>query len=39
VANQSSNQISVFVRNPQTGALAEKGKSFAAAAPMCILFA
>ena len=39
VANQDSNQISVFARNPATGVLAEKGKSFAAAMPMCILFA
>ncbi len=39
VANQDSNEISVFQRNPQTGALAEEGRSFAAAAPMRILFA
>jgi 6-phosphogluconolactonase len=39
VANQTSNQLSVFARNPETGVLAEEGKSFAAAAPMCILFA
>jgi 6-phosphogluconolactonase len=39
VANQDSNLISVFARNPETGVLAEKGKSFPAAAPMCILFA
>jgi 6-phosphogluconolactonase len=39
VANQDSNLLSVFARNPQTGALAEEGKSIAAAAPMCILFA
>ena len=39
VANQNSDLISVFARNPQTGALAEEGKSIAAAAPMCILFA
>lgn len=38
VANQSSNQISVFARNSETGALAAEGKSFPAAAPMCILF-
>jgi 6-phosphogluconolactonase len=38
VANQNSNNISVFARNPVTGALAEQGKSVAAAAPMCILF-
>jgi 6-phosphogluconolactonase len=39
VANQDSNQISVFARNPETALLAEKGKSFRAAVPMCILFA
>ena len=39
VANQDSNQISVFARNPETGLLADKGKSFRAAVPMCILFA
>jgi 6-phosphogluconolactonase len=39
VANQDSNLIAVFARNPETGVLAEQGKSFAAAAPMCILFA
>jgi len=38
VANQDSNQISVFRRNPETGALTQNGKSFAAAAPMRILF-
>jgi 6-phosphogluconolactonase len=38
VANQDSNLISVFARNPVTGELAEQGKSFAAPAPMCILF-
>ncbi len=38
VANQDSNLISVFARNPETGVLAEQGKSFAAPAPMCILF-
>ena len=39
VANQDSNLISVFARNPETGVLAEQGKSFKAVAPMCILFA
>jgi len=39
VANQDSSQISVFARNPETGTLAGKGKSFVAAKPMCILFA
>jgi 6-phosphogluconolactonase len=38
VANQDSNLISVFARNLETGVLAKTGKSFAAAAPMCILF-
>lgn len=38
VANQDSNLISVFARNPETGVLAEEGKSFAAEAPMRILF-
>jgi 6-phosphogluconolactonase len=39
VANQDSNQISVFARNAESGTLAKEGKSFAAATPMCILFA
>jgi 6-phosphogluconolactonase len=38
VANQDSNEISVFRRNTVSGALVLEGKSFAAAAPMCILF-
>jgi 6-phosphogluconolactonase len=38
VANQDSNLISVFARSPETGVLAEQGKSYKAAAPMCILF-
>jgi 6-phosphogluconolactonase len=38
VANQDSNQISVFRRNAESGELAKEGKSFAAVAPMCILF-
>jgi 6-phosphogluconolactonase (cycloisomerase 2 family) len=38
VANQDSNLISWFARNPETGVLAEQGKSVAAAAPMRILF-
>jgi 6-phosphogluconolactonase len=38
VANQDSNNVSVFARNPETGVLAEHGKSFQVAAPMCILF-
>jgi len=39
VANEDSNVISVFARHPQTGELAGEGQSFAAKAPMCILFA
>jgi 6-phosphogluconolactonase len=38
VANQDSNWVSVFARDPQTGKLAEKGKNFNVPAPMCILF-
>jgi 6-phosphogluconolactonase len=38
VANQDSNLISIFARNPETGTLAEEGKGVAAATPMCILF-
>lgn len=38
VANQGSSLISVFARDAETGVLAEKGKSFAAATPMRILF-
>ncbi|MGA2559062.1 MAG: lactonase family protein [Terracidiphilus sp.] len=38
VANQDSNNISVFARNPQTGVLAESGKTITVTAPMCILF-
>jgi 6-phosphogluconolactonase len=38
VANQVSNNLSVFARDPETGVLAEKGKSVAAVTPMCILF-
>ncbi len=38
VADEDSNLVSVFARNPVTGKLANDGKSFAAAAPMCILF-
>jgi 6-phosphogluconolactonase len=39
VANQNSNWISVFARNPQTGELANEGKNFDAPTPMRILFA
>jgi 6-phosphogluconolactonase len=38
VANQDSNLISIFARNPETGVLAETGKSVTVAAPMRILF-
>lgn len=38
VANQDSNQISVFARNAETGELADEGKSYAADTPMRILF-
>jgi 6-phosphogluconolactonase len=39
VANQDSNLISIFARDPRTGALAEEGKSYPAVVPMSILFA
>jgi 6-phosphogluconolactonase len=39
VANQDSNQISVFKRNPTSGELADTGASFDAPTPMCIVFA
>jgi 6-phosphogluconolactonase len=39
VANQNSDQISIFRRNPQTGLIRETGKSVAVGAPMCIVFA
>jgi 6-phosphogluconolactonase len=39
VANQDSNNITVLSRNPQTGVLAEQGKTLTVQAPMCILFA
>jgi 6-phosphogluconolactonase len=39
VANQNSNWISVFARNPETGELANEGKNVDAATPMRILFA
>jgi 6-phosphogluconolactonase len=38
VANQDSNNVSVFARHPETGVLAEEGKSFTAESPMRILF-
>ena len=39
VANQNSSNVSVFARDPETGALANEGKSYPCPAPMCILFA
>jgi 6-phosphogluconolactonase len=38
VANQVSNNVSVFARDHETGVLAKKGKSVTAATPMCVLF-
>jgi 6-phosphogluconolactonase (cycloisomerase 2 family) len=38
VANQDSNLISTFKRDPKTGELAEEGKSIEAESPMRILF-
>jgi len=38
VANQDSNLISVFARNPETGVLAEECRNCAAETPMRILF-
>lgn len=38
VANQNSNWVSVFARDPQTGKLAETGRNFDCPSPMCILF-
>jgi 6-phosphogluconolactonase len=39
VANQNSDQLSVFSRDSQTGELSSEGKSYPCPAPMCILFA
>lgn len=39
VANQNSSELSVFARNPETGALASEGKNYPCPSPMCILFA
>ena len=39
VANQDESHINIYARDPETGRLAETGKSVAAATPMCILFA
>jgi 6-phosphogluconolactonase len=38
VANQDSNSIAIFERNPNSGALASQGKNLDCPAPMCILF-
>jgi len=38
VANQDSNWISIFARDPATGKLADEGRNVPAQAPMCILF-
>ena len=38
VANQDSNQIAIFVRDPRTGELANEGTSLAVETPMRILF-
>jgi 6-phosphogluconolactonase len=38
VANQNSDQLTVFPRNPHTGELTNQPKSYACPAPMCILF-
>jgi 6-phosphogluconolactonase len=38
VANQNSSELSVFARDPKTGALANEGKNYPAATPMRILF-
>lgn len=39
VANQDSNNISVFARDAKTGKLANSGKSFPLANPQCLVFA
>jgi len=39
VANQDSSNVSVFARDPHTGALDSHGKSYKCPTPMCILFA
>lgn len=38
VANQNSDWVTVFARDPETGVVAAEGRSFAAATPMFILF-
>jgi 6-phosphogluconolactonase len=39
VANQDSNNLSVFARDTKTGKLADSGKSFPLANPQCLVFA
>lgn len=39
VANQDSSNLSVFARDPHTGALDSHGKNYKCPTPMCILFA
>ena len=38
VANQGSSNLTVIARNPDTGQLADEGKNYPAATPMCIVF-
>jgi 6-phosphogluconolactonase len=38
VANQDSNGVAIFARNPSTGELAEKGQIVELETPMCLLF-
>lgn len=38
VANQDSQNLTVIARNPETGELANTGKNYPAATPMCIVF-
>ena len=38
VADQNSNNLAVFARDPATGKLAKEGKTVACPTPMCILF-
>lgn len=39
VANQDTNGIAIFARDPKTGLLAEEGKTVELENPMCLLFA
>ena len=38
VANQGSDTIAVFARDPQSGQLAETGKTFPISKPQCLIF-